>query len=109
MHKVIASIKRDTITKISRTVLSEYPFLRSLCDIWSVPPVIGDLPDCNLEITTVVKSNSGIVKNKITGWIWNTHELSIFLFHVNRTLIILNSILKTDFQSHPCKVLLSVN
>ena len=66
MHNVIPSIKRDTITKISSTALSEYPFLRSLCDMWSVPPVIGDLPDRNLEITTVVKSNNGIVKNKIT-------------------------------------------
>ena len=59
--------------KIISTFVCEYPKLINLCEMWSVPPLNGDLPLDNLCSKTIAKSNSGIVKNKKIGF--NANEI----------------------------------
>lgn len=85
--KVMRKINTENIAKLNKTLLFEKPKFSNLCEMWSVPPVIGETPDFNLDKTTVIKSISGIEKNSITGGIGKFQKLLISLFHVNNILI----------------------
>ena len=56
------------IEKIAKTFTSENPAANSLCDIWSVPPVVGDTPVLILCSVTINKSSKGIVKINNIGF-----------------------------------------
>ncbi len=54
-------------TKIPRTSFTVLPAFNNLCEIWSVPPVVGEILFLILNVNTVAKSNKGILKNNKTG------------------------------------------
>ena len=54
-------------TNIKRTNLISIPVANNRWEMWSVPPVVGDILFLILKINTVIKSKTGIVKNKNTG------------------------------------------
>ena len=60
----IKMFKNENIKSIDLTL---YPWFKSLWDIWSVPPVAGEILFFILYTKTVEKSNSGIVKKRKTG------------------------------------------
>ena len=46
---------------------TEFPCCNNLCDMWSVPPVVGEILFLILWINTVKKSSRGKVKKRNTG------------------------------------------
>ena len=51
----------------TKTFVSEYPKFKSLWDIWSVPPVVGDFLFLILSLVTTTKSNIGTTNTKRAG------------------------------------------
>ena len=54
--------------KVANTLTSETPAANSLCEIWSVPPVVGDIHILILCSVTINKSSKGIVKINNIGF-----------------------------------------
>ena len=54
--------------KVANTLTSDNPVAKSLCDIWSVPPVVGDTPILILCSVTINRSSKGIVKINNIGF-----------------------------------------
>ena len=61
------NIVRFIKMKIIYTFLISMPVANNLWEIWSVPPVVGDILFFILYTNTVKKSRTGIVKKRNTG------------------------------------------
>ena len=61
------NIVRFIKMKIINTFLISIPVANNLWEIWSVPPVVGDILFFILYTNTVIKSRTGIVKKRNTG------------------------------------------
>ena len=73
--------------KDNNTLVAEIFFANSLWEIWSVPPIVGEIPFFILWEITIDESNKGIIKNNNKGLINDVYIVFSTGVQLNKMLI----------------------